>query len=122
MERAHQACGPQSALAHARVRVSTDVVEREHPVTRVTDDDFAAFQDSSLHSSLWNLGQGHHGHEGFCHLQLDLSLENRHRLAADPDGIHTAVAQFQLHLDPAGSVYRMPLDATERGALLTSGE
>ena len=59
VQRAHNSRRPQPPLAHSRVRMAADVVERVDAFPGVADDDLFAFEDGRLHAALGNIGQRH---------------------------------------------------------------
>ena len=78
VQRAHQPRRAQPSFAQARVRMGADVVEREHALARVADDELAAARASHVRmppsgssasfSTAWN--------SAMRRLQLDLGLED----------------------------------------------
>ena len=68
MERAHYARRPQPALAHPRMCVSADVIERMDPFTSVANEDLPPGQGGGTHAALGNVAEGHEGLEnGLAH-------------------------------------------------------
>src|SRR5260370_24288555 len=59
---------------------------------------------------------------GMASLDLDLGLEYRSRLAADPHGGERLAAEFELDFDPPGPMERLPLDAGKARALAATRE
>src|SRR6266404_7851640 len=118
VQRAHQPRGAQPSFAQARMRVGTDVIQGEHPFTRVTDHDLAAADDTGPHTARRNLGEPQCGFE-LRHgiLELDLGLEYRYRLADDPDAREGLAAEFELDFDPPGPMQRVSLDTGKACAL-----
>jgi hypothetical protein len=55
VQRADQATAAQAALAHARVGVRTDIIEREPALARMTDDDLAPFKGERAHLALFDV-------------------------------------------------------------------
>lgn len=164
MQRAYQPRGSQPALAHPRMRVCADIVERVNPLASVADHDLAPSQGDGTHAALGDVGEWHDGletgfaHFGVCfrivegahfnrdlrrdalnlsavwwncgasgalpptaaHLNFDFRLEDRYRLADDPDPFDDAILDFELDVHAPGPVQLMPLHATERNTLLVS--
>src|SRR5580704_12249637 len=98
--------------------MGADVVEGEHALARVADHELHARERAGAHAAEGHLGEPHPrldlGHE---RLQLDLGLEDRDRLAADPYPRQRLPGELQFHLDAPGAVQRVSLDAAEVGAL-----
>lgn len=63
MERADDPRGAQPALAHPRMRMRADIVERIHTLAGMADDDLAARKGHGAHAALGNVGQGYRGLE-----------------------------------------------------------
>src|ERR1700704_262095 len=59
---------------------------------------------------------------GMASLELDLGLEYRYRLAADPHGGEGLAAEFEFDFDPPGPMQRVPLDAGKARALAATRE
>src|ERR1700728_146618 len=55
-------------------------------------------------------------------LKFERGLEDRHRLAADPDALELAVREFELDLDASRAVQKVALDPREARASLLSRE
>src|SRR5579864_795438 len=93
-----------------------DVIEGKHPFTGVADYDLPAAELIGAHAPRCQLLEGPHGLEAqLVHdLQLDLGLEDRHRLADDPDTLDGTVADFQLDIDSARAVELVALHSAER--------
>src|ERR1700747_1784628 len=54
--------------------------------------------------------------------ELDLGLEDRHRLTADPYTGELAAGEFELDLHAAGTMQRVSLHAAKARALAVAGE
>lgn len=58
MQRAHNSCRAQPSLAHFRVGVTADIVQRVDAFPGVADDDLAPAEGDRTHAALGNVREG----------------------------------------------------------------